>query len=55
MAEYVATARLYVGSKVVEVGEKFSSDAEPGTFWKAVKAAPADPAPDRKTLTLPDK
>jgi|GEM_PF-2920099 len=61
MAEYVAQARLYVGSKIIEESEKFSSDAKPGKFWKAVKRDPLDhdgdgkkggSAPPRETLTL---
>lgn len=61
MPDYVASARLYVGSRIIEEGETFSSDAKPGKFWKRTKSDPLDhdgdgkkggSAPPRETLSL---
>lgn len=56
MARYRAKAQLYVGTRLIEVGELFNSDLEPGSQWEPVdeNGKPIVPGGDPGAIDIPD-
>lgn len=56
MARYRAKAQLYVGNRLINPGDLFNSDHEPGSQWEPVdeNGKPVAPNGDPGAVDIPD-